>query len=654
MSKDSRLPAEFDVTTLLRPGRNVLACKVLKYSDASYLEDQDMWRLSGLQRSVRIQSLRAGVRIADLEVRASAEGAFRLCVRAEADGTGWEARVRRCGVRAEVYLRTQQGFARVSPEPEGPLVAKFVQQGSGPSPAAVIEARFAGVRPWSAESPTLYRVVVTLTGERGEDLGAEATDFGFRTVCLEGGQLRVNGRPVIFTGVNRHEFDHIGGKCVSEAQMLEDIRLLKRANINAVPTSHYPNQRRWQQLCDEHGLYLIDETNIETHGAEPWGRFANDPVWLPAMIDRIARLIERDIKHPSVILWSLGNESGYGPNHDAMAEYARRRDPTRLVHYETAGTGPATDVICPMYASIEKLLELGTLSNEHRPVIQCEYAHAMGNSVGNLREYWDLIWEKPARRTNIGYLSLTKVARLQGGFIWDWADQGILVTARDGREYWAYGGDFGEAQHDAAFCNNGIIFPDRTVHPCYWEVRHVYRRVACELIRAEHLSAVVDVHNRFDHVSLGEAYGGLAGRRRLLVDGVEKASGPLDAGDLPAGATRRLKIPLPEAHGSLRTLRTEFSLARGTFWADAGHIVAEDELTLPSEGPHRVDVKRGARVGIERDGPDAVIVAGANRFALEDGMLARWDRRPPLLAGRIRAEFFRAPTDNDEGGGTGS
>jgi beta-galactosidase len=639
MSKDSRLPAEFDVTELLRPGENTLACRVLKYSDASYLEDQDMWRLSGLQRSVRLLAL-PKVHIADYEVRAETDGKLRVTVVA---GGASEAELKESEVVVTLLEpggKAAQGF---------PVAARLGKQTVRNSREVVIEAVAANVRPWSAEVPNLYGLRIELKSAKGDLLDTQSSRVGFRTVKLEGGFVTVNGRKVMFCGVNRHEFDHIGGKCVSEAQMLTDIKLLKQANINAVRTSHYPNMTRWYELCDEHGLYVVDETNIETHGAEPWGRLAHDPEWLPAMVDRCSRMLERDKNHPCVIFWSLGNESGYGPNHDAMAGYLRGRDPTRLVHYETAGTGKATDVICPMYASIERAIELGTLANEHRPVIQCEYAHAMGNSLGNFKDYWDTIWEKPTRASNIGYQQIAKIARLQGGFIWDWADQGILVKATDGREYYAYGGDFGEEKHDAAFCNNGIVGPDRVPHPSYFEAKWCYRRVAAELIGVEGNTVTIGLHNRHDHADLSH----LATRWRLLVDGEERGAGALDHGNPGAGQSRRLTITLPELDhaAELLTLRVETFARVGSFAVPEGFVLAEDELMLPSTGAAQLDSPRGARVSIENEGPSARVRAGTSRFDFDNGALSRWQHGArTLLDGAIRPEFYRAATDNDRGG----
>jgi len=476
---DSRLPAEFDVTDFLRERGNLLVVVVYRWSHGTFLEDQDMWRLAGLCRPVTLSAKPKGARLADLQVEAGWDGAAgSLTVRVPVEGVACAA-VAGYGIAVQVFDGERALFAE-------PLTARgippIVNGNMGRLVHPQLTTRVAGVRPWSAETPQRYRLVVTLLGPDGAELDHEACWIGFRTVVIRQGQLLVNGVAVKITGVNRHEFDHRLGKTYDEAQMLTDIRLMKQANINAVRTSHYPNCERWYDLCDEYGLYVIDEANIETHGFAPWDRLARDSAWAPAFLARVQRMVERDRNHPSIILWSLGNESGYGPNHDACAAWVRASDTTRPVHYESCVAGPATDVICPMYAPIERAVALanagadradilvGTSPYPHdrplplpaheRPVIQCEFAHAMGNSLGNFKEHLEAVWANP---------------RYQGGFIWDWADQGVLVE-RDGRPYWAYGGDFGETPHDGFFCNNGIVFPDRTLHPQYHEVARCYQK----------------------------------------------------------------------------------------------------------------------------------------------------------------------------------
>nr|MBA3709591.1 hypothetical protein [Planctomycetota bacterium] len=491
-SKDSRLPAEFDITDDLRPGSNSIAVRVYRWSDGTYLEDQDMWRLSGIQRSVHLYA-KPQVRIADYRVVASASG--RLTVRARVRGADADHAPE---WRISAQLVDAHGAA-VFTQPLEAAVGIPNTMGE----FAEVSAEVASPRLWSAEAPNLYTLVLSLKDASGATVDCESCQVGFRSVELKDGQVLVNGAPIIFTGVNRHEFDHRLGKSITEEQMLLDIRMLKQCNINAVRMSHYPSLPRWYELCDQHGLYVIDETNIETHGMIPWNRLALDPEWAPAFLDRGMRMVERDKNYACIVMWSLGNESGYGPAHDAMFAWMHANDPTRLVHYESCYLGPATDVLCPMYATVERITELANKRDEHRPVILCEYEHAMGNSLGNFHEYWQAILAHP---------------RLQGGFIWDWADQGIEVKAPDGRAYWAYGGDFGEKVHDAQFSCNGIVWPDRTPHPAYFEAKHLHQKIAVTAV--DLAKGQVEVRNRNFFVDLS----GIAARWLLLEDGAEAAA----------------------------------------------------------------------------------------------------------------------------------
>ena len=345
--------------------------------------------------------------------------------------------------------------------------------------------------------------------------------------------------------------------------MVTDICLLKQANINAVRTSHYPNLSRWYELCDRHGLYVIDEANIETHGMEPWNRLTDVTEWAPNLLERVTRMVDRDKNHPSIIMWSLGNESGYGAVHDAMRGWLHKKDPTRPVHYESCGRGTATDVICPMYAPIATALQHAN-EDGARPVIQCEFAHAMGNFLGNFQEHLDAIWSHP---------------KYQGGFICDWADQGILVRHHSGREYWAFGGDFGESWHDGFFCNNGIVFPDRSLHPQYFEVAKLYQKIHvtwADLARRE-----LTVLNRNFFIDLS----GINARWTQLVDGVVASSGVLALPVIAPQGSARIAVPLTLAEGPAgaeRHMSIEFTLSSATSWASAGHVVAREQLSLPS------------------------------------------------------------------------
>jgi beta-galactosidase len=623
-SKDSRLPAEFDLTDYLRPGANTIAARVYRWSDGTYLEDQDMWRLSGIQREVYLYS-KPRVRLADYRVVAGADGTLKVRARVRGAATKDLSSYR---ISAQLY----RGDAAVFPRALEAAVGVPDQMGE----FAEVSASVADVRRWSAEEPNLYRLVLSLRDASGATVDCEACQVGFRTVELKDGQLLVNDAPIIFTGVNRHEFDDRLGKSVTEEQMLLDIRMLKQCNINAVRLSHYPNLPRWYELCDEHGLYVIDETNIETHGMVPWNRLALDPEWAPAFLDRGMRMVERDKNHACIVMWSLGNESGYGPAHDAMSAWMHANDPTRLVHYESCYQGPATDVVCPMYAKVERILEIANQRDEKRPLILCEYEHAMGNSLGNFHEYWEAILSHP---------------RLQGGFIWDWADQGIAVTAPDGRAYWAYGGDFGESDHDAQFSCNGIVWPDRTPHPSYFEAKHLHQKIA--VIAVDLAAGVLEVRNRNFFVDLT----GIAATWKILEDGAETAAGPLPLPRIAARASQRVTVPLPASSRRCeRHLIVEFSLATAQPWAESGHVVAREQFVLAAPVPAVVPARPRAPATLEvrEQGGSLFAAIGDTEvtIARDSGDVAAWRHRSrDLLAAAPRQHFYRAPVDNDLGKG---
>ncbi len=436
IAKDARTPAEFDITDLLEE-ENELVCAVVQWSDASFVEDQDQWWHAGLPRDVFLYATPREP-IADVFARGFADGRF------EVDVDGPPAKVRLLDPDGRTVLD----------EPGGHV---------------------ADARLWSAETPHLYTLVVTA----GED--EVSCSVGFRTVEIAGRQLIVNGKAIRICGVNRHDHDDVRGRAVTRELMDADMRLMKAFNVNAVRCSHYPNDPYWLDLCDRHGLYVIDEANIEAHAY--YDDLCDDPRYADAFLERVQNMVERDKNHPSVILWSLGNESGYGPNHDRAADWLRGFDPTRPLHYEGAiardwaGGHRATDVVCPMYADIASIEAYASESDDPRPLILCEFSHAMGNSNGGLADY---------------YAAFDRHAALQGGFVWEWIDHGIRQTDARGREYWAYGGDFGEARHDANFCADGLVWPDRTPHPAMHELKYLAAPVAVEQLAATRYR----IHNR--------------------------------------------------------------------------------------------------------------------------------------------------------------
>src|SRR4051794_23842564 len=540
-AKGSRLPVEFDVGRLLRPGReNVLAVRVHQWSSGSYLEDQDMWWLSGIFREVNLVQRPPGA----LED---------LFVHADYDHVSGGGRLR---VEAPVPVRVSV-----------PELGVDVAGGE----TATLER----VEPWSAEVPRLYDAVVRSDGE------AVTLRIGFRRVVVEDGLLQVNGRRVLLLGVNRHEFDPERGRAVTEETMRQDVALMKAHNLNAVRNSHYPPHPRFLELCDELGLYVIDECDLETHGFFPleWRRNPSDePVWQEAMVDRMRRMVERDKNHPSIVMWSLGNESGSGANLTAMADWTRERDPSRPLHYEHDWSCRDVDVYSRMYAPQEEVELIGrgeedplpdpALDARRRrlPFILCEYAHAMGNGPGGLSEYQELFERHP---------------RCQGGFVWEWIDHGLRQRTADGTERYAYGGDFGEPLHDGNFVADGLVFPDRTPSPGLLEFKKVIEPVRIEGDATSGMLRVTNLH-------LFQDLSHLAFPWTLEEEGEPVAEGTLDVGAVPAGEA--VELPLPERPATQREtwLTVRAVLAEDAPWAPAGHEVAWGQVPVapaPAPGP---------------------------------------------------------------------
>ena len=591
-STGSRLPVEFDATAALAAAsgpEHLLAVRVRQWSAASYLEDQDMWWLSGIFREVRLLARPAGA-VGDLFVHA-----------------GYDH-------------RTGTGTLRVDAD----VPARVTVPELGVDAAAGETVELPAVEPWSAESPRLYDGQLAADGER------VALRIGFRTVAVAGGVLTVNGRRVLFRGANRHEFHPDRGRAVTEEVMLADVLLLKRHNLNAVRTSHYPPHPRFLELCDEHGLYVIDECDLETHGFEPlgWrGNPADDPRWRDALVDRMRRMVERDKNRPSVIVWSLGNESGVGGNLTAMATWARERDPSRPLHYEGDWSCADVDVYSRMYPTHAEVDTIGRgeeppladpeLDARRRamPLILCEYGHAMGNGPGGLWEYQELFERHP---------------RCQGGFVWEWIDHGLRAHTADGREYFAYGGDFGEPVHDANFVADGLLFPDRTPSPGLAELKKVVEPVRITgtpdgRIRVANLHTFLDLsHLRFEWT--------------LEAEGVPVASGDLQVPPVSPGETTTVARPSlpPTTTESWLTIRAV--LATNHPWADAGHEIAWGQLPITHPVPRDPGEVRGV---VHRP-----LAVGSGSFDPATGGLLRVGE---LEVDGPRVDLWRAPTDNDRG-----
>ncbi len=630
-SKDSKTPAEWDITRFLKPGENVLAVEVYRWSDGSYLECQDFFRLAGIERDVYLYAA-PKVHIRDYEVRAGLDGSYR-------NGR----------LEVTVELKSKDGAALAGAFPSAALTlldasGKKVLAASGQAVAgdggrAAIhfEKSVNGIRPWSAETPDLYRLVLELKDPGGQTLEAVTSKIGFRTSEIKNGRLLVNGVAVRLKGVNRHEHDPLAGHVISEESMRRDIELMKQSNINAVRTCHYPNDPRWYDLCDEYGLYAVDEANIESHGMGYGPKsLAKDPAWGPAHLDRVTRMVERDKNHPSVIIWSLGNEAGDGVNFENAYAWLKKRDPSRPVQYERAELKPHTDIYCPMYESIESLVKYASVK-QTRPLIQCEYAHSMGNSTGNLQDYWDAIESHD---------------QLQGGFIWDWVDQGFAAKNAKGERYWAFGGDYGPADvpSDQNFCCNGLVAPDRTPHPALFEVKKVYQFV--KFIAADLAAGRVELRNRYDFIGLDR----FDLVWELSADGMSVASGTIEKPAVAPHEAAVFRIPLPAIHPepgvgyfldlALRSRDAAPGLPKGL-------AVASEQFLMPlAAEPGPAPEPALAPLAIE-DGPRFLRVAGAGFSVRFDRLTGAMDSfvsgGQELIASGIEPNYWRGPTDNDFG-----
>ncbi|MGL5700508.1 MAG: glycoside hydrolase family 2 TIM barrel-domain containing protein, partial [Kluyvera sp.] len=500
---------------------------------------------------------------------------------------------------------------------------------------------------WSAEQPWLYRVVISLLDANDQAIVSEACDVGFRKIEVQDGLLKVNGKPVLIRGVNRHEHHPLTGHTVSYADMVQDILLMKQNNFNAVRCSHYPNQPQWYALCSRYGLYVIDEANIESHGMEPVNRLSDDPLWLAAYAERVTRMVLCNRNHTSIIIWSLGNESGFGATHTALYNWVKQQDPTRPVQYEGGGANTqATDIICPMYARVDTTLEENppkwsikkwlSLPGENRPLILCEYAHAMGNSLGNFADYWRAFREYP---------------RLQGGFIWDWADQCLTRYDAQGNPWWAYGGDFGDTPNDRQFCMNGVVFPDRTPHPSLSEAKYHQQYFQFQLLSTQPLTIAVSSEFLFRNSDNERLYWAIEAQGEVRQQGTL----PLL---LAPGETQQIVLSAtgfdaqPDDEMVWLNLRVEHIAT--TAWAEAGHCCAQEQWHLPTPLPAVKAVKFIAAPELCTTDQYYQIDWQNQQWQVcrETGALSQWrvDGEPQLLEPLVD-QFMRAPLDNDVGSG---
>ncbi|HEV3471175.1 MAG TPA: glycoside hydrolase family 2 TIM barrel-domain containing protein [Pyrinomonadaceae bacterium] len=626
-SEDSRLPAEFNVTKYVRPGENTLAVEVYRFSDGSYLEDQDFWRLSGIFRDVELVS-RAPLHVRDFYARTHLDAEYRdarLAVSAKVrNAAGADRRF-----TLEAGLFDARGAA---------VGAPFASGGTAPAGGEVsldLERAVANPSKWSAEEPNLYTLVLTLRDGGGRVLESVPWRLGFRTTEIKGGQILVNGRPVIIKGVNRHEHDPVLGHVTTRERMIQDILLMKRYNINAVRTSHYPNAERWYALCDEYGLYVQDEANIESHGygANERQRVSDSEDFTEAHVERVRRMVERDKNHASIFLFSLGNEAGWGRNLAAARSWVKTNYPELILVYES-GAGVHSDAFNPMYTKPQEIVPYYEAKGEGRPFYLVEYAHALGNSVGNLQEYWDVIESRP---------------NFHGGFIWDWVDQTFLKKAADGREFWAYGGDYGDRPNDGNG-GDGLVFADRRVQPELEEVKKVYQFVKVESV--DLAAGRVRVRNKhiFRDLSFAE------GSWELAENGTIIERGKLPRLATAAGQAEEVTLGLRRVSprpGAEYFLKVSFALAADTTWAERGHVVAWDQMYYGPPQPAERDAAAGAAELTVSETEDAVTLRGPHfsaRVGKTSGALEAYEVDGlGLLAGPLAPNFWRAPTDNDRG-----
>lgn len=645
-SEDSRLPSEFLIDKYLKPGENKLAVEVYRYSDGSYLEGQDYWKYSGIERDVMLIG-RPAVRVRDFEVKADLENQYQdgvLDVTVALDG-------RRAVGGATVQLKVLDGTKEVAS-------ARLTASGKADT-LLHFRKHFPGVRRWTAETPELYTLVLNTLDKKGRLTESFTQRFGFRKVEMKHGMLHVNGTPILIKGVNRHEHDMHRGRTISTESMVEDIRLMKQFNINAVRCCHYPNREEWYELCNEYGIYLVDEANIESHGMEahPDGTLANHEGWEIPFMERMSRMVERDKNVTAIITWSLGNESGYGKHFETIYHWTKQRDPSRPVQYEGGGVKGLSDIYCPMYGRIW-LLRQWANQRQDRPLILCEYAHAMGNSVGNLQDYWDLIY---------------KYDNLQGGFIWDWVDQTFQIKDAKGNLIQAYGGDMGFVGivNDSNFCANGLVAADRSLHPHIWEVKKVYQYLHFEGV--PFTKDRVKITNRHDFLS-SDVY---VYDWTVKADGRVVAEGKWDVPSIAPHDWAVVTVPMPAFETDADTeyfLTLSARTKKATPLVPAGHLAASRQWLLPVGKGLPVSSRTESRMGAGASEGRAVsgAAAGMGRvtvketseaytleageasvvFSKADGEISsyRIGGKEYLKSG-LRPNFWRPLTDNDVANG---
>ncbi len=630
-NEDSRTPAEFNITPHLKPGENLLAVEVYRFSDGSFLEDQDMWRMSGIFRDVYLWSTPKS-HIRDFEIRPELDAQYKdATINVALDTIG-------SGGTVQFELLDSTGKPAITP------VKQKITAG-----ASTLTASISGPRKWTAETPNLYRALLTLFDDNGRVAEVIPSTVGFRKVEIRDGRFTINGQPILVKGVNRHEHSPDTAKYIPRELMVKDVELMKQFNVNAVRTSHYPNDPYWYELCDRYGLYVMDEANIESHGYgnDPRNRLSNDPAWREAHLDRVRRMLERDKNHPSIVWWSFGNESGDGPNVEAAYKWVKQRDPSRPFHYEgtTAHGGSNADINSFMYPSPERMAE-SAKRRPNMPLILCEYTHAMGNSNGGLDRYWDLFYSG---------------SNMQGAFVWDWVDQGLRQPVpaeyRDKTQQktlLAYGGWWEDKlglHNDNNFCMNGLVNADRVPHPGIYAIKYVYRNLHATPVDLK--AGTIRVKNWFDFVNAKDV---AEGTWTVVADGKPLASGKLPALDIEPHAEKQFTLALPAikpAPGTEYFLNLSFTTKIASTWAKAAHEVAWEQFRLPIEPPPAPMMSsKGTNLAFNEQGSTVQFTSADLNltFDRESGTITSYAwKGTKLIDNGPTPSLWRAMTDNDRG-----
>lgn len=632
-SQDSKTPSEFNISDYVNySDTNTIALEVYRWSDGSYLEGQDYWKISGIERDVYVYST-PKTYIKDIFAKASLDQTYNyglLDLDIKINGTSKNFMVnfelRENSNKKSVFIFSSKNI-------EHPKNGGYIK--------TISDIKLQNIKKWTAETPNLYALVVFLTDDQNNVIDAVSTKIGFRKIEIKNQTLCINGVPITIHGVNRHEHDMVNGRVITVESMVHDIQLMKQFNINAVRCSHYPNRPEWYELCDLYGIYVFDEANIEAHGSDPYNpekTLADKPEWNHAFMERTRAMVERDKNHPSIITWSLGNETGYGKNFRETYYWIKERDPSRPVQCEDAGKNGYSDIYCPMYKNLDFIEDFAKVYDP-RPLILCEYAHAMGNSVGNLQDYWSVIDKYP---------------NLQGGFIWDWVDQTFLKYDDEGNTYWAYGGDMGESgvENDSNFCANGLVQADRYLNTSIWEVKKVYQSIKFNAVDAD--CSVIEVFNNYEFTN----FNNFRFEWDIKADGEEIYRDNFSSIEIKPHQSRMVFLTLPEITpkpGTEYFLTIKAVTRNSKNLVPENHLVAWEQFKLPNKNP-KTTRKLSNRPVIQTQELESLIVISGKYFRIlfdrQNGEITSYNfEGNELLKQSPKLNLWRPPTDNDLGNG---